>query len=549
MVDLALAYAEFGWKVFPLRPGSKKPRFRKGHLWGDGAKSATTDPQVIRAMWRQGGANCNIGVATGPVSNLFVIDVDSWEHRTDVDGYWCEPDLLHVLGLRWWPPTMRIATPHGRHVYFRYPSDLSESECSSLRSRAKLLFPGVDHRGAGGYVVGPGSIVDGIPYQFVDAGELVEVPRAVIEAVALLDPQTRAVPPPPDTAPSSNERITFAELWLEKGITLVPEENMYNCPFHDDRRPSLAINTEKRQWFCHGCGEGGGYRALWSRIRPGIAPPGPSGQFDQQTLGVLRRCQEMFEQNGSVGSTGTDVKVFLALLDAAWKRRSLEVGASLRWLGERASCGYKTASDALVRLESQGVIQRISDDGPLWQTGHFRICDPGSPEFASPAQSFWLGAGIEAVDADGNLTEVRMDCGRESPPLCDLSHDAFRWGALSSATRTLQYLEQAKMASAKDIQCALGYKALSTVYRHLEKMKAAGFALKNGSTWIWAEPSAADLEAYARISGTAGRGEYAKARHALDRRLWEEVQARKKEIKVKSAERAKDRRVTLKGQR
>ena len=31
------------------------------------------------------------------------------------------------------------------------------------------------------------------------------------------------------------------------------------CPFHADRVPSFTINTNTHQWFCHGCGEGGGY--------------------------------------------------------------------------------------------------------------------------------------------------------------------------------------------------------------------------------------------------------------------------------------------------
>lgn len=31
------------------------------------------------------------------------------------------------------------------------------------------------------------------------------------------------------------------------------------CPFHSEKVPSFTINTETHQWFCHGCGEGGGY--------------------------------------------------------------------------------------------------------------------------------------------------------------------------------------------------------------------------------------------------------------------------------------------------
>ena len=31
------------------------------------------------------------------------------------------------------------------------------------------------------------------------------------------------------------------------------------CPFHKEKVPSFTINVETHQWYCHGCGEGGGY--------------------------------------------------------------------------------------------------------------------------------------------------------------------------------------------------------------------------------------------------------------------------------------------------
>lgn len=35
-------------------------------------------------------------------------------------------------------------------------------------------------------------------------------------------------------------------------------EQLYaRCPFHDDDTPSLTVNTETREWYCHGCGKGG----------------------------------------------------------------------------------------------------------------------------------------------------------------------------------------------------------------------------------------------------------------------------------------------------
>lgn len=31
------------------------------------------------------------------------------------------------------------------------------------------------------------------------------------------------------------------------------------CPFHKEKVPSFTVNENTHQWFCHGCGEGGGY--------------------------------------------------------------------------------------------------------------------------------------------------------------------------------------------------------------------------------------------------------------------------------------------------
>ena len=76
-LDRALWLADQGIPVFPLAPGTKRPRFKKGHEFGDGFRSATTHKPTIRRMWRLGGYDCKSEIATGPESGLFVIDVDN----------------------------------------------------------------------------------------------------------------------------------------------------------------------------------------------------------------------------------------------------------------------------------------------------------------------------------------------------------------------------------------------------------------------------------------------------------------------------------------
>ena len=81
----ALEYAERGWHVFPVPPGTKKSHksaeYSNGRNWG-----ATTDPAEIRrdrAKW----PNSNVGIVTGPQSGVFVIDADTPEgHGPGKDG-------------------------------------------------------------------------------------------------------------------------------------------------------------------------------------------------------------------------------------------------------------------------------------------------------------------------------------------------------------------------------------------------------------------------------------------------------------------------------
>lgn len=143
MLDHALAHAARGWAVFPLAPGSKVPLIAGGR----GFKDATRDAAVIREWW----ARCpeaNVGIATGSASGFDVLDIDGLEGAQTVDAM---PPL---------PPTATVRTPKGEHVYFAHRDGLKN---------AVRFAPGLDIRTDGGYVVGPGSVVNGHAYALADA--------------------------------------------------------------------------------------------------------------------------------------------------------------------------------------------------------------------------------------------------------------------------------------------------------------------------------------------------------------------------------------------
>jgi hypothetical protein len=86
-----------------------------------------------------------VGIVTGAVSGIFVVDLDV---KNGVDG------VANFAALGEVPPTYTVATPTGGfHLYFRHPG-------FRVRNSAPNSNPialGVDIRGDGGYVVAPGS--------------------------------------------------------------------------------------------------------------------------------------------------------------------------------------------------------------------------------------------------------------------------------------------------------------------------------------------------------------------------------------------------------
>jgi hypothetical protein len=66
----ALRYAERGIPVFRLAPGTRVP-----HRGSHGSKDATCNPSQICRWWWQS-PQSNIGVLTGPVSGILILDVD-----------------------------------------------------------------------------------------------------------------------------------------------------------------------------------------------------------------------------------------------------------------------------------------------------------------------------------------------------------------------------------------------------------------------------------------------------------------------------------------
>ncbi len=140
----ALALARKGFAVFPLRPGTKEPYSDdKFFRTVGGYKCASRDPALIEFWWSRQ-PTANIGLATGSISGIWVLDLDCNE-----DEAWLrEQESEHGETI---PATVEVITAKGRHIYFRYPPGV---DIRNAQDRDDMP----DVRGNGGYVLVPPSV-------------------------------------------------------------------------------------------------------------------------------------------------------------------------------------------------------------------------------------------------------------------------------------------------------------------------------------------------------------------------------------------------------
>jgi hypothetical protein len=130
VIEDALRLAEYGRPSFPCR-ADKRPACPNGF------KDATADAEGLNRLWRAYPGEL-VGVPTGAISGLFVVDVDCGRHPEAND--WLESVCPYL------PPTRWHATQSGGwHILFKHRP--------GLRNTAGKLARGVDTRGDGGYII------------------------------------------------------------------------------------------------------------------------------------------------------------------------------------------------------------------------------------------------------------------------------------------------------------------------------------------------------------------------------------------------------------
>lgn len=111
-----------------------------------------------------------MGIITGPLSGVFVLDVDHDAAGADSLFYW-----LEEFGPL--PDTPVVSTPHGQHYYFEYDPRVT--------GRVGVA-PGIDVKSAGGYVVAPPSRLPDSSSYFWDVDlttPIAKAPEWLIECI------------------------------------------------------------------------------------------------------------------------------------------------------------------------------------------------------------------------------------------------------------------------------------------------------------------------------------------------------------------------------
>ena len=160
----ALDLAELGLSVFPIKSKGKIPRIK----WEKYQKERASKEQIEK--WWTKWPNANIGVATGLISNIIVIDLDSITGQDIYTGLFGE--LHNTI-------SQTTGKPNGLQLLFKHPQD-------HIYKNHVGLYQDVDVRADGGYVVVAPSIhPNGTQYKWnidpteMGLNDLMDLPDAV----------------------------------------------------------------------------------------------------------------------------------------------------------------------------------------------------------------------------------------------------------------------------------------------------------------------------------------------------------------------------------
>src|SRR5271157_1256191 len=211
LLRAALDYAKRGWLVMPLHtPTARGCSCREADCRSvgkhprtlNGSKDASRDRAVIRGWWKRW-PDANVGIATGPESGIFALDVDPKKGGEESLVAWARRGFI-------FPDTYTVRTGGGgQHHYFVWPEGVD------VRNSESKIAPGMDIRGVGGYVVAAPSLHEsGARYEINESAIPPEPPPEWLLTLIreAQGPQTQQSSPAVQAAPSDS-KIGHPDRW------------------------------------------------------------------------------------------------------------------------------------------------------------------------------------------------------------------------------------------------------------------------------------------------------------------------------------------------
>lgn len=159
-LDVIYTYVDRGWSVLPVRPEEKRPFMTN---WLQYTHSRASKETIT--SWFTNLSGAGVGIVTGKVSNIIVLDVEST----------CPYPIEDILKKY---PTQLVSRSGsgGYHLFYQYPTNVPK-----VANRVRI-FDGADLRADGGFIVLPPTIhSSGRRYEWVSEGVPGRFPAALLD--------------------------------------------------------------------------------------------------------------------------------------------------------------------------------------------------------------------------------------------------------------------------------------------------------------------------------------------------------------------------------
>ncbi|TMN21919.1 bifunctional DNA primase/polymerase [Lentibacillus cibarius] len=191
-------------------------------------------------------SNKNIGIITGQISNIIVLDLDELKLL---------PKLKEYGEI---PPTWTVKSSRGYHFYFKYMDNIPSTR----------IWDGIDILADKKMVVAPPSVhPSGQKYYWIKSPkdtELAELPTWLISLIRKSKNKTSSLYKSRKDIERDNSYFELMDYdWIEfysRHVSNIKGNGIWlnaQCPFHDDQNNSFSFNKEHGGWVCFaGCGKG-----------------------------------------------------------------------------------------------------------------------------------------------------------------------------------------------------------------------------------------------------------------------------------------------------